>query len=134
MGILRSCYKSSMRIYRDRPDVLVPGRWCFCHSGAIVVPFAHAFGPSIWAPNYEEREPDEIGEVEQGEWCDGSRPPGWTGKRFCGTEREWQQGGLFSAVGDTDFSPLGLPKCCWKKGAGFTVGYGLGWDSFWGFS
>ena len=112
MDYLRSCYSSHMRLYPDRPDVLVPGQWYFCPPGAIHLPFFVACASREW-DFYDAPEVTGVGEADViARWLRGDCPPQFQGKHFCGTVDAWLHGISFA---DAPGLPLGsdsVPLCC----------------------
>lgn len=122
MTFLRSCYYSKFRLYRDRPDILVPGRWRWSSPGAIVVPYLHAFDSSTWDPwNLDQSE--GVGEVERGAYYNGAGLPTMNGRRFCGGEEVWRLGGLYDDRGSPG------PDCCKATAASYSLDYSSDFDS-----
>ncbi len=117
MDYLRVCYRSLMRLYPDRPDVLTLGQWHFCPEGAQVVPYQHMFGSRSWDPNYEKGV-GPVGEVRRyGKFARGETPPQFDGKHLCGTPSAWLGGIPFADRPGLQLDPYGYPMCCastWK--------------------
>lgn len=84
VDVLRSCYRSRMRIDPNRPDLTVEMEWFFCPPGAKIFDGPTAFS----SRNYTEarEDPDlSLGEVEVTKrWVRGDCPPLVTGQFFCG--------------------------------------------------
>lgn len=115
MDMLRSCYRSSMALYRDRPDILTPGRWRWCHEDAEAVPHPHAFGSLRWGDQGVE-EYHDLGEQPGEKPYDKGRPdPRKLGKHFCGSAFAWANGDLFADRGTLPADAVGLPHCCEAK-------------------
>lgn len=113
MEVLESCYKSKMRLFRDRPDVLVAGRWYWCPPGAVAVPFLHRFGSMHFDYNDFDLPADQVGEVEVIPGRTSGIPNArYTGQRWCGGEEVWTQGTLFAQQGTPPTDPDGVPLCC----------------------
>ena len=91
MDYLRSCYRSRMRLYSDRPDILTPGRWHFCPPGAIVAPpsvfFSRRWDDHVYGD-------DALGEVQQRyyRYYEGVTDPRLTGTHYCGDPSVWLEG------------------------------------------
>lgn len=112
MDVLRSCYKSNMRLYHDRPDILTPGRWYFCPPGAKLLPLKHAFASQRWDTKFDLGDPP-IGEVRGSlGWFSGARKPGLTGLHYCGSPEAWLNGIAYAARPGLEIGPLGIPPCC----------------------
>lgn len=127
MDYIRSCYKSSMRLYSDRPDVLTTGRWYFSPEGAKVIPFQHKFGSSSWLPNGRD-DSVPLGEVgARGAWTNGICPPQFDGSHFCGERSAWQNGILYADRPGLAADPFGFPLCCHSAsgGGGFVAFNGM---------
>jgi len=111
MDMLRSCYYSKMAIYRDRPDVLVSGRWHFCPDGALPVPFTHTFASRNWIDR-SDRQLVGMGEADlRGAYSRGESDPLFTGQRVCGSAFVWRNGALFRQRGNLPVVD-GIPVCC----------------------
>jgi hypothetical protein len=112
MDLLRSCYKSKMRLYRDRPDILVEGQWRFCLPDAEPVPFPHSFGSHTQDPEGFDYDP-ALGETqERGQWVRGGTDGRLKGKRVCGKAEVWLNGIDFADRGQPANGPDGIPRCC----------------------
>lgn len=100
-----------MRPFRDRPDVKVLGRWYWCAEGALPLPFWHAFGTQYQDTFREEFLEYVIGEQVGWHGPNYHQPnPRYTGKHFCGTMQDWQEGALYGQVVQRDWE--GVPLCC----------------------
>lgn len=112
MDYLRSCYASNQRPFRDRPDVIVRGRWHWSPPGARVIPYEHLFGSSTHDPNGTLDDPP-LGELRGHHGrSKGKTSARYTGQNWCGSEEVWTQGALFSALGTPTVDEEGVPKCC----------------------
>jgi hypothetical protein len=112
MDLLRSCYGSQMRMYADRPDVLVDGQWYWCPVGAKPLPFFHTYGSRIWDPKGFDV-PDHVGEIARTiPWTSGASNPRLKGDHFCGSAEVWQDGPLYSERGNLPVDSQGIPLCC----------------------
>jgi hypothetical protein len=126
MDLLRSCYKSSMRLYSDRLDVLTPGAWRFCPPLAKPLPFPHSFGSRTW-DLWNVDWGGGVGEVPgRGAWLNGQTNPALLGQRPCGSAEVWRDGVPVSERGDLPVDDRGDPLCCrpsegWPLG-GFALG------------
>jgi hypothetical protein len=110
MDILRSCYRSQMRLYPDRPDVLTWGRWHRCPPNAIVAPLSVFFSRQ-WE---KEDEPDQdLGEVYRSSppWFSGRSDRRLTGLHYCGT-RAWLFGIPYAERPGLVLDTTGMPECC----------------------
>jgi len=111
MDYVRSCYRSSMRLYPDRPDVLVPGRWRRCRPGASAIPFLHSFGSQVW--DYTRDFDVSLGEVRGlGAWVNGAGLPQFQGQHFCGGADAWLHGIPYADRPGLDLDDAGVPLCC----------------------
>lgn len=113
MDYVRSCYESSMRPYRDRPDILVPGRWYFCRPGAKPVKTTHVFSSLNWLPEGKNVQPI-VGEAPpKGAYSKTPGPSTWTGQAYCGTDDAWLNGILYAdrdkPLTHNDGSPCSCP-------------------------
>ncbi len=109
---ITQCYYSRMRLYKDRPDILVPGRWHWCVPDAVVLPFPHAFG-SFTLQQGEVRDTPLIGEepLKRGR-SKGNSSPRYIGRNWCGGVDLWQNGSLYSQRGTPAVDQEGVPVCC----------------------
>ena len=113
MGELHALYRSQMRLYRDRPDVLVWGRWRWCPPGALPVPFPHAFTPYRNWPEWAQHDTGEVGEIPHSERTLRDDPIArYLGQNVCGSAEVWLLGGLYADRGSIARDPDGIPLCC----------------------
>lgn len=98
-----------MRLYKDRPDILTPGRWRFCPPGAIVTPTSVFFA--------RRNDLDDTGDYALGEvyqrnysWSNGKTQGRLTGLNYCGSSDVWLNGNLFGETLPLDQG--GIPLCC----------------------
>lgn len=130
MDYLRSCYRSSMRLYPDRPDILTAGRWYFCPDGAKDIPYNHRFASSVWDPGGFDP-PTDLGEVlPRGPWTNGVAPSWATGQHFCGARDVWERGLPYADRPGLLLDAQGRPQCCaaprepqWNAGVTFDGRY-----------
>jgi hypothetical protein len=110
MDILRSCYRSQMRLFNDRPDVLTWGRWHRCPPGADVAP------PSVFFSRQWERSDEydqELGEVytPRPAYYSGRSDPRLTGLHYCGASA-WIVGIPYADRPGLVLDSTGMPTCC----------------------
>lgn len=111
MDYLRSCYRSQMRLYPDRPDILTWGRWHFSPAGAIVAPpsvfFSRRWDDTIVGD-------DALGEVQQRyyRYYIGAANPRLTGRHYCGSDSVWVSGIPYAARPGLELDASGTPLCC----------------------
>ena len=108
-------YRSQMRFYPDRPDVLVWGRWHWCPPGAEPLPFQHPFTSLSQCDRDQvacETTP-VLGEVLGSNGVEEvfEDPPGLFGVHFCGEQGQWQNGVPYAQRGIQAW-PDGVPQCC----------------------
>lgn len=116
MDHLTACYKSRMRLFRDRPDVLVAGRWCWCPPDAVPIPYFHRFGSMHFDYDGFELGADQVGEVEViPGYTSGVANARYTGQRWCGAKDVWTDGADFDAQGTPTADPDGVPICCQEE-------------------
>jgi len=128
MDFLKSCYKSNMRLYRERPDILTPGRWHWSPPGAVMVPFPHAFASQYWDEETAHVNPS-VGEVKGNlGGCNGFAEERYTGQNVCGSEFIWQHGSLYAQLGTPEVDDDGIPVCCQAVAPG-PGGVDLGGDA-----
>lgn len=118
MDYLTHVYKSKMRLFRDRPDVLTEGRWYWCSEDAIPIPFMSKFVSSKWDSDGIATDPMQLGEVEiiPG-YTSGVANARYTGQRFCGAQEVWENGALFAQQGTPLTDEDGVPLCCQEVNA-----------------
>jgi len=112
MDYVRSCYKSKMALFSDRPDILTDGAWHFCEDDAILANMPHIFASSIWD---EAKNPlfPSVGEVGGFHaWFNGAPVPRFVGQHFCGTPFVWNHGLPFADRPGLALEPDGTPTCC----------------------
>ena len=112
MEFLQVCYRSKMRLYPDRPDVLTTGRWYWCPEGAEELPFPHAFGSMLFDPPEFKLADDQVGEVEWIEKVRGDGNPRYRGRHHCGAAELYSQGSPFALRGTLPTDGEGVPLCC----------------------
>jgi hypothetical protein len=113
MDLLRSCYRSRMRLYSDS-DATVDGQWHWCQPGAKPVPFPHSFASRNWDQTHQFPYEEPVGEVRRGRWRKGDSDPRVNGQRVCGSAQVWAEGNL---TGD----PVVDDQCC-RPTEGWTWG------------
>lgn len=123
--VLRSCYKSSMRLYRDS-DLLTEGAWYFTPEGAKQLPYDTFIVSREW--DDDKRFPwVGLGEVRaRGKWVRGNPNPFLTGDHACGARDRWERGGLIAERGTIAVDEHGVPECCSKRviiGGGLSIGW-----------
>lgn len=118
MDYLSHVYKSKMRLYRDRPDVLTAGRWYWCPEGAKAIPFMDRFVSMKWDSDGIALDPNQLGEVEViPGYTSGVANARLTGQRFCGARDIWENGALYAQRGTPATDVDGVPFCCQEGGA-----------------
>jgi hypothetical protein len=104
-------YRSNFRPFRDRPDIIVPGRWYWCPEGARALPFWHAMGSYTQDSSTIEGEDFELGEIPEWEGTQFHVPnPRYGGQHWCGTPDDWQLGAVYGQTIPVDAE--GVPLCC----------------------
>lgn len=112
MDWIREEYRSYMRPFRDRPDILVPGFWRFCKPGAKAIPYMHCFASQTHDPDFFELG-EEVGELRGKHGHPKTKAnPRLTGKRFCGSQDVWENGALYAQQGTPETDEEGVPFCC----------------------
>lgn len=112
MDTITSLYRSDMRLYRDRPDVLTRGAWHWCPPDAKPIPYFHLFGSFINDTDPRPFEPP-LGEVpiKRGPVREQTSPR-YLGQNWCGSEEVWTRGSLYSQRGTPTVDEEGIPTCC----------------------
>jgi hypothetical protein len=110
MDTVRSCYRSQMRLYSDRPDILTWGRWYRCPPGALPAP-PSAFTSSQWLKPEAGNPP--LGEIYQPRPPYSKLPadPRLTGLHYCGTTA-WTEGITYAERPGLPLDITGMPTCC----------------------
>lgn len=110
MDLQRSCYRSHMRLYSDRPDILVPGRWYRCPPGAKPVGWTAFFARRN---ELQDTVDAPLGEVYQSRYAYSKTPanPRLDGQHACGGPP------LLEGIPYADRPGLvldvtGMPTCC----------------------
>jgi len=111
MDMLQVCRRTRMRLFRDRLDVLVWGRWYWCPEGAKSVGFLSPFKSSRLLPD-DTKGTVELGEVfEAQEITDGVGNQRYTGQGVCGDAEVWRNGILYADRGTPLRDWDGVPFC-----------------------
>jgi hypothetical protein len=99
-----------MRLYSDRPDIQVPGRWYRCQPGAQTVGWTAFFARRN---ELQDKGDYPLGEVYQRGYAYSKTPanPQLKGTSFCGSPSAWQNGVPYSA-GTLPVGQNGIPLCC----------------------
>jgi hypothetical protein len=108
---LRSCYSTAVKPFRDSDDQYTI-QWYFVDEGTPPLPFGSAFTSNVWMDTPETDQ--SIGEVAGAPrvWADGSPPFPVAGNgHFCGTEEDFQLGGLVENR-NPDLNVFGGLACC----------------------
>jgi hypothetical protein len=113
VDVLRSCYRSRMRIDPARPELTVEFEWFFCPPGAKLCPYPTAFSSRNWTETREDADLT-LGEVEVTKrYVDGTCPPGVTGQFFCGDPSHAANGCDLVSGPVVDLDPYdGVLLCC----------------------
>lgn len=112
MAMIKRRYYSSIRPYRDRPDVVVTGRWHWCPPGAKIIPYFHLFS-SYNCESEQHRIVPPIGEIPKSQGSVRARDnPRYLGQNWCGSEETWTKGALYSQRGTPAVDVDGVPRCC----------------------
>jgi hypothetical protein len=121
MDLLRSCYKTKMRFYRDDPTRLTKVRWFWSPPGAGWYPHRHNFS----SLNYTDNPPPagSLGEIYGAgrPWYSGMVPGHYLGDHFCGTPDQFENGAL-STDDPLPVDRNGEPLCCANEIGGVIVG------------
>lgn len=117
---LRSCYRTQVRFFKDRPDILTPIIWYFTDRTDWIA-WPHKFGSHNW-DEYHPVDGCPVGEVGgNGTYSNGKRPPeAVDGPHPCGTPQQWAEGALFA---DAQVNPC---QCGGPQGTGRLVQTGQG--------
>jgi hypothetical protein len=110
MDALRSCYRSQMRLFSDRPDVLTWGRWRWSPPGAITGPPTVFFARRNQLQDEEDRPLGEVYAIQYA-YTKGHADPRLTGLHYCGSQA-WTQGILYADRPGLELDATGIPLCC----------------------
>ena len=107
---MRSGYRSQMRLYSDRPDVLTWGHWRRCPPGAHMAPPSWFFSRREYLQFTDEI---ALGEVYRTRYpyTRGATDPRLTGQHYCGTTA-WTQGITYAERPGLALDITGMPTCC----------------------
>jgi hypothetical protein len=104
--------RTQMRLFKDRLDVLVWGKWYWCPEGAKRVPFPHPFTSSRLLPDGNKHDVT-LGEVFGAQDVHNeSANPRYTGQNVCGSADVWKNGILYADRGTPAVDFDGVPLCC----------------------
>ena len=110
MDYLRTCYRTRMRLWSDRPDT-VPVRWFRCDAGAKPFPGRHRFSSRVWREDKTQNFP--IGESQNArEYDKGLNRLGYRGLSFCGRKEAFAAGGRAGADKEIVTNADGSTPCC----------------------
>jgi hypothetical protein len=107
---MRSGYRSQMRLYSDRPDVLTWGRWRRCPPGAIMAPPSWFFSRREYLQFTDDVPLGEVYRTSYG-YTKGESDPRLTGQHYCGTTA-WSQGITYAERPGLPLDITGMPTCC----------------------
>jgi hypothetical protein len=112
VDMLRSCYSTRMRFFRNRPDVTTLVHWFFCEPDAGILPFPTVFNSGNWWSDKTIDSP--LGEVrgDPRPWRNGQPPAPYEGVQPCGTAEEFFRGTADPPVPPIERLANGMPVCC----------------------
>lgn len=112
MDLLRSCYSTKMRFFRDHPEIETLVHWYFCEPDAKVFPYRTVFNSGNWWS--DKTQDGALGEIAGAArpWRNGQPPAPYDGQDFCGSPDMFLNG-----VGSPPVPPIerlanGMPTCC----------------------
>jgi len=110
MDLLRSCYKTEMRFFRDDP-LAIKVRWFWCDEEAEVFPFWNRFASGNWAG--DKFNWDGPGEILGSPriWDPGAPVEGLIGDHFCGPPVSYVEGDIYPGR-PLNALPDGRCACC----------------------
>jgi hypothetical protein len=112
VDVLRSCYRSKMRVDPSRPDLLVEFEWFFTPPGAKIFPFPTAFSSRNYTETNEHADLT-LGEVEiTKRWVRGDPPAAVPGTFFCGDPSSFVNGADLVNGPLESLDVDGVPLCC----------------------
>lgn len=116
---LRSCYQSHWRVWRNSPELVIPGRYAFAASGARHFPYLHNVGSRNWFQNEPWHSP-ALGEVQDGKqlWFGGKLPELPPPDTVVGQQDCFRNGAIYpQGLDQVDDWVGGFPKRCWAAPA-----------------
>jgi pimeloyl-ACP methyl ester carboxylesterase len=111
--MLRVCYSTLMRFYRDDPRTVLV-HWYFCEPGAQALPVSTVFSSHQWDEEHAGYSQETLGEV----WGaprtirDGSRIGNALGVNYCGSPDQWLRGQPLPPVPEIAVNAWDTPLCC----------------------
>lgn len=110
MDLIRSCYTTFMRFWKDDPTE-VKVRWFFCDGSAKIFPGHHLFGSGNWASDrFDWPGPGEVLDAPR-VWDNGRPIAGLIGQHFCGPVASYREGTTWPGVPLDGFAD-GRCACC----------------------
>jgi len=110
MDLLRRCYTTEMRFFKDNP-LEIKVRWYWCADQAEIFPFHTRFGSGNWASErFDWPGPGEVLGAAR-PWNDGHFIDGMLGDHHCGPDTTYREGGIYPGV-PLNGLPDGRCACC----------------------
>lgn len=112
VDLLRSCYSTKMRFYRDAPGVETMVDWFFCEPDAKFLPFRTVFNSGNWWSDKTTSPP--LGEVAGAPrpWRNGQPPAPYDGQAPCGNDQKFLEGDALPPNPPIERLANGMPTCC----------------------
>lgn len=124
--MMRSGYNAVVRPWRDS-DLTAEIKWVRCLPGVPELGYESAIMPLRWCPYpYLAHGVGEVFDSPQ-PWNRGTPIPGADGKKVCGTEQDFRDGGQYLPdLPPVEYTPEGLSLCCGEPPGGILLsGFGL---------
>lgn len=112
VDLVRSCYKTKMRFFRDRPDIETEVEWFFTEPGAKFLPFRTAFNSANWWA--DKTIAPLLGEISGAArpWRSGQPPAPYAGQSPCGSAEQFLHGDAVPPSPPVERLANGMPVCC----------------------
>lgn len=112
MDVIRVCYKTEMKLWKDRPEA-IPVRWFRADPKAKIFDKMCSFRSNFTWQKFEEQFSASMGELSRDYTYDkGANPLKYKGDKHCGRDLAMQFGGVSGVDPEIHTDSSGLSPCC----------------------